>query len=198
MSSLPVFKGWRSRGYLPHFEGGIIPQAITFRLADSLPAEKLTQWREELAHLPKNREDVEYRQRLEEYLDRGTGCAWLRRVDIAGLVENALFHFDEERYRLHAWVVMPNHVHVLFTPEEDHSLSAILHSWKSFTSQRANRLLERRGDFWQAEYYDRFIRDEPHFQAAVDYIEDNPVKAGIGATREEWPFSSARLRPAVR
>jgi REP element-mobilizing transposase RayT len=110
------------------------------------------------------------------------------------MVEDALLHFDGERYRIHAWVIMPNHVHVLFTPYGAFMLEDILHSWKSFTAKKANRLLEMVGKFWQEEYFDRFIRDELHFSRALEYIEFNPVKAGLCLKSIDWRFTSARYR----
>ena len=107
------------------------------------------------------------------------------------MTERALLHFDEARYRLHAWVVMPNHVHVLITPFEGFTLSTILHSWKSYTAKEANRLLHRNGQFWQEEYFDRYIRTEEHYRRAVEYIESNPVMAGLCKKKEDWPFGSA-------
>jgi len=91
---------------------------------------------------------------------------------------------------------MPNHVHVLFTPTNTHSLADILHSWKSYTTHRANRILNCQGKLWQEESFDRYIRDERHFTAAVEYIEANPVKAGLCVRNEEWEFSSAARRKA--
>ncbi|MGO8789329.1 MAG: transposase [Terriglobia bacterium] len=88
---------------------------------------------------------------------------------------------------------MPNHVHALFTPMGGHGLSEILHSWKSYTSNEANRRLGRSGQFWFPEYYDRFIRDEGHFVDAVEYIEMNPVAAGLCLRPEDWPYGSARF-----
>src|ERR1700737_1809880 len=98
-------KGWHSRHYLPHFDSQDIVQFVTFRLADSLPAEALERLKavdrpETLRH---------------ELLDRGWGACWLNSESIAHLVEEAFLAFDGERYRLHAWTIMPNHVHVLFT-----------------------------------------------------------------------------------
>jgi REP element-mobilizing transposase RayT len=109
-------------------------------------------------------------------------------------VENALLFFDGERYRMHAWVVMPNHVHALFTPLNGLGLAEILRSWKSFTSKEANKLLGQTGHFWQCEYFDRFIRDAEHFDNVVRYIESNPVKAGLCHSPDDWPFGSARLK----
>jgi REP element-mobilizing transposase RayT len=183
---------WHSRGCLPHFEGGSIPQFVTFRLADSLPKQELLEWDEELRHWPTERRDAERRRRIEDYLDRGAGESLLRDARVARLVEGALLYFDGQRYRVHTWVVMPNHVHVLFTPLEGWALSRIVGSWKSFTAKQACRLLNRRGSFWQEDYFDRFIRNGQHFAKAKNYIELNPVVAGLCAAQEDWEFGSAR------
>jgi len=138
--------------------------------------------------------DDDERIRIERYLNRGIGPTWLADPQVAGVVEDALQFFDSRRYRLHAWVVMPNHVHVVITPHADVSVSGIVSSSKSFTAKRANALLERQGAFWQEDYFDRFIRDERHFEAALHYVEANPVVAGLCAMPEDWMFSSARHR----
>jgi len=186
--------GWYSRGYLPHFDGGPIAQTVTFRLCDSLPQSLLEGWREGLAHRPKKEAEVERRKRIEAYLDRGEGSSWMNDARIAGKVQEALLFFDGQRYCLQAWVVMPNHVHALLTPGEGRELGQILHSWKSFTSNECNKLLRRTGEFWQKESFDRYVRDERHYDNAVVYIENNPVKAGLCKKPEDWPWSSARLR----
>lgn len=191
MEHSAISPGWHSRGYLPHFEGGEIPQAITFRLAGSLPKEFLLRLESELAGLPQEVASREKHKKIEEFLESGAGIAWLGEPRVARLTERALLHFDEARYRLHAWVVMPNHVHVLITPFEGFTLSTILHSWKSYTAKEANRLLHRNGQFWQEEYFDRYIRTEEHYRRAVEYIESNPVMAGLCKKKEDWPFGSA-------
>jgi REP element-mobilizing transposase RayT len=133
------------------------------------------------------------RRRLEEYLDRGLGECWLRQPAIAKLTEGALRFFDGQRYGLAAWMVMPNHVHLLVdvwkTP-----LSELVKSWKSFVAREANKLLGRSGGFWEREYLDTVIEDEAHRQTAVRYIENNPVKAGLVLDARDWPWSSARFR----
>ena len=103
-------------------------------------------------------------------------------------------HFDGERYRLLAWCVMPNHVHALIETKEGFPLADVLHSWKSFTGSQANKFLNRRGEFWQREYLDRFVRNAEHYEAVVAYIEENPVKAGLAKFKTEWAWSSARFR----
>jgi REP element-mobilizing transposase RayT len=116
----------------------------------------------------------------------------MRQHEIAELVTNAIKFFANERYSLHAWVVMPNHVHAVVTPKDEHRLSDILHSWKSFTSKRANELLKRNGQrFWQSESYDHRVRNDEERARMVNYVENNPVRAGLCARSEEWQWSSA-------
>lgn len=77
---------------------------------------------------------------------------------------------------------------------EGHRLDRIIHSWKSFTAHRANRLLSRNGTFWAPEYFDRYMRDEQHLAATLAYIEGNPVKIGLCPEPVDWRYSSARHR----
>ncbi len=181
---------WHKRR-LPHFEGGSIPQGVTFRLADSLPRRMLTEIQNRITMMPEEKGRVEYRRHVNLLLDQGYGSQWLNNPDVAEITQNALRFFDGDRYCLHAWVVMPNHVHVLFTPAEGWTLSKILHSWKSHSAKEANKVIGRSGEFWQTEYFDRAIRDQQGFNAAVEYIEFNPVKAGLCELPREWRFSSA-------
>ena len=180
-------KGYYTRGYIPHFDQSGLVQGITFRLADALPAHVL----ESLEQDPKAGSDPARRAHIEAYLNAGHGACYLRHPDIAQIVEGALLHFDGERYRVMAWVIMPNHVHVLIEMMAGYRLGDIVHSWKSYTAKQANRLLKRSGRFWFREYYDRYIRDERHLVNAVAYIHNNPVQAGLVAVPEDWPFSSA-------
>lgn len=194
---------WYSRGYLPHFDMSGVTQTMTFRLADSMPESVLELWREELRHMPKEESDLERRKRIDAYLDQGHGSCYLKDERLAEIVQNALLYYDGQRYLLHAWVVMPNHVHTLFTPEGAWTLTQIAHTWKSYTANECNRVLTRRGEFWQRETFDRYIRNELHYKNAVKYIEDNPVKAGQCSKPEDWRWSSADLRaqaslPAVQ
>lgn len=182
--SLRLHKGWHTRGYLPHFDEQGAVQSITFRPADSLPRTLC----ERLAALA---DGVERRRRVEAAMDEGRGACLLRELENAAIVQAALQHFDGERYRLLAWVIMPNHVHVLMEQIERHRLGDVLHSWKSFTAKEINKRRRGTGTVWAADYFDRFIRDEEHFAAMVRYIEGNPVKAGLVATAAEWRFSSA-------
>ena len=182
---------WRSRGYLPHWEADETAQMIGFRLADSLPAALLERWKLELDQMPDDEATRERRKRIEAALDAGHGEAWLADPRVAERVENALLHFDGARYRLHAWVVMPNHLHVIATPLGSWTLANIVHSWKSFTAKEANAILSRSGPFWAREYFDRAIRDQVHHLNAVSYVEANPVQAGLCRRPADWKHSSA-------
>ena len=150
-------------------------------------------WKQELARELEQVEDS-LRWRIEAYLDRGCGACHLSDIRIANLVQNALLHFDGDRYRLFAWVLMPNHVHMLAAPCYANSLSDIMHSIKSYTAQEANKILEGKGRFWFEDYFDRYIRNAKHFENAVSYIESNPVRAGLCGSAGEWRFGSAWFR----
>jgi REP element-mobilizing transposase RayT len=186
--------GWHSRGYLPHFDGGEIAQTITMRLADSLPIEVLKRWIKELSTESERGGEAIARRRVERYLDQGFENCLLRDTRIAEMVQESLLHFDGERYRLSAWAVMPNHVHLLLTPINLWPLSKIMKLFKSYTSHEANRILDRRGQFWMEDYFDRYVRNARHFTNAIRYIESNPVKAGLSEAASDWRFSSARFR----
>ena len=86
---------------------------------------------------------------------------------------------------------MPNHVHVLIRLNEGASLSKVVQKWKGGTSIKINRSLGRKGPVWEADYYDRYIRDNEHLQDAMHYIHQNPVRAGLCKEATDWPFSSA-------
>ena len=183
--------GWHSRGYLPHFDGRAIPQFITFHLEGSMPKKVIQRWREELRSLKYEQERVVLQRRIEKYLDQGYGDAFLQLPQVARMIQDSLFKFDGIRYSLFAWVVMPNHVHSLMTRFEEYELSDILQSLKSFTSHEANKVLHRSGQFWIEDYFDRYIRNQKHFEKTIQYIENNPVKAGLCVKPGDWPFSSA-------
>jgi REP element-mobilizing transposase RayT len=191
-------KGWHSRGYLPHLDSPEETQSITFRLYDAVPARLIKQWKQELSW-HRNLPPLDPRvtallDRVAVYEDAGYGACFLRDARVAELVENALIYFDGIRYRLIAWCVMPNHVHGLIETFPHFSLGAVVHSWKSFTAKQANRILGRSGRFWMRDYFDRYIRDEDHLQDAINYIEQNPVKAGLVADAAAWKYSSAGRR----
>ena len=204
----PLRSGIHDRGYLPHVKRENAEYFVTFRLADSLPKEVLLRYERERAERLRslgesrrigrtaadNEKQIsrEFRQKVEHYLDQGAGACHLRRSEIAELVAGALKFFHQQRYLLHEWVVMPNHVHTMFWPMPNHLVSEILKSWKQFTSLRAKRILaSREGQFWQPESYDHWIRNDEARSRIAQYIRNNPVAAGLCARPEDWRWSSA-------
>ncbi len=193
----------RYGAYLPHWTQTGAMYAVTFHLADSLPAEVLEQWRMERDRIVQNAEAQRreltsheqkelirlYSDKVESYLNAGHGQCYLREAKIAEIVTKALNHFDGERYDLIAWAIMPNHVHAVLRPYQGFELAGLLHSWKSYTANKANELLGRSGLFWQSEYYDHLIRDQEDFVHQVNYVLSNPVKAGLA----DWPWVGAKM-----
>jgi REP element-mobilizing transposase RayT len=183
------FRGWNERGYLPHRDAPGLTQFVTFHLADSFPAALRSEWEA----LLKIEDDRERRLQLENYLDGGRGECHLRRADIAKLVEDAFRFHHAQWYDLIAWVVMPNHVHLLLKVG-DTSLSKIVKELKRYPAREANKILQRQGAFWTEDYFDTYMRDSGHELKTRRYIENNPVKALLAREPNEWPWSSARFR----
>jgi type I restriction enzyme R subunit/putative DNA methylase len=198
--------------HLPHRDEWHLVQMITFRLADSLPREKLHQLEAELGKfvISEDERDQRRRTQIEAWLDAGTGSCALRQPEMARVMEEGFLRADGERYRLLAWCVMPNHAHVLI--QQWAPLADIVRSWKAYSgrwasahaaqllpgrwgagSAKASSKTSRTFRFWQPGYWDRFMRNERHFSATIEYIHYNPVKAGLCAKPENWLGSSARF-----
>jgi len=109
------------------------------------------------------------------------------------MVEATFLYFHSDRYDLRAWVVMPNHVHVLFKTGEV-PMRRVVESWKKRSGRLANVSLERKGPFWAADYWDTYMRNSDQEKRAIRYIENNPVKAGLVSCPKAWHSSSARFR----
>ena len=136
------FRGWHQRGFLPHFDAPGVTQFVTFQLHDSFPVAR----RPELEAILKEHDESTRRRKLEAWLDRGHGDCWLRRRDVAELVEKILLETDGCDYRMQAWIVMPNHIH-LVVDVWDVPLVKLINNWKGKASREANKLLGRRGQF---------------------------------------------------
>lgn len=203
-----LVSGLHARGALPHLKREGASYFVTFRLAGTLPREVLLQLKREREAilqqaLSQNRpltwhEQRQlfdwYAERVDGYLDAGHGECWLKRPAVAALVTGALRFFEGQRYTLHAWVVMPNHVHAVLHPTSPHTLSSILKSWKGYTALQANRLLNRTGTtFWQNESYDHCCRDDEDRARCCAYTTLNPVTAQLCSRPEDWPWSSAHV-----
>jgi len=126
------------------------------------------------------------------------GSCVLGKAEVAEIVQKALLFFENRRYWLRAWCIMPNHVHTVVAPLWGHTLSQIMHSWKSFTAKEINRLLGRRGVLWERESFDHLIRSVESLEHLVQYTIENPAAAGLCKRPDDWVFSScgAGFQPA--
>jgi putative transposase len=198
------------RRHLPHFQPPGATLFVTFRLAGSIPAEVMRQLLVEaegveavLAGIsnPQERAQRAYLEQRRLFgkwdaaLDTAdNGPFWLRDSRVANLVAESIHYRTGRVYDLEAFCVMPNHVHLVYTPlikeeEKYYAMSAIMHSLKLYTGRRANLLLEREGDFWQHENYDHVVRDEAERQRIILYVVNNPVKVGLVHHWQEWPWT---------
>jgi REP element-mobilizing transposase RayT len=172
------------RRRLPHFQPDHGSVFITWRLFGSPPPPP-----------PSDRIGLDFVRYDRDLETVRRGPFWLRISLIATVVRNALLHAEQEqgRYDLCAWVIMPNHIHLLVTPFV--SLRVITQGLKGFTARRANQILRRQHQpFWQDESFDHWIRDEYEFQRVLRYIEENPVKAGLVRKPVQWRWSSIHDR----
>ena len=175
------------RGNLPHLYKENCTYFVTFGLIDAVPGHIRRKRRLEADDEP---------EIIAKELDPNPsiGSCLLKDPKAASIVEDALLHFQGERYALSAWCVMPNHVHAVVTPFSGFSLPEILHSWKSFSAHEINGLLGSSGPVWERESFDHLVRNEKAFDKFASYTENNPVTAGLCELPEDWAFSSARLR----
>lgn len=202
---------------LPHFLPKGYAFFVTFRLANTIPKnvydEIKTRYNSEIKRIMgydndkkkyeayKNLQNYVFRK-YESILDKADfGRDWLRNEKIAKIVENAFYFNNKKKYDLIAFTIMPNHVHIILKPYEDEQkanktgksekyvLTKIVGNIKSFTANKANEELKRKGSFWHNESYDHVIRDEKELRAFTEYILNNPVKAGLCNSTEEWRWS---------
>jgi putative transposase len=166
-----------------------ITQLVTFRLTDSFPKSLQSEWE----HLFKIEDERKRRTQLETYLDKGRGESHLRREDVAQTVDLTIRFFRPERYDLKAWVVMPNHVHVVFKVNMT-TWSRIVESWQEESAFWFERRFCFKKPFWESDCWRTVIRDAKHELTAIRYVENNPVKAGLVTDSKEWPWSSSRQR----
>jgi REP element-mobilizing transposase RayT len=172
--------------------GAGLVQHVILHLSDSMPVKALERMRREVARLPGEESKRELAEKIEAWSDAGHGCCALRQAAHAGKLRDTLLHFHEIRYRLFAWVIMPNHVHVLFETFPEWTLDGVVNGWKKCSATEIlmdHQPLPR--PLWQREFWDRYTRNLRHFRKTVDYIHQNPVKAGLVSRAEDWPWSTA-------
>ena len=212
------------RRRLPHQDVEGHPIFITGCLDGSLSANgfsRIEKYREQLDTRPEPDEITlqqweERKQKLlfafvDNLLDHESAVRHLEDDAQAEIVQNAFLHFANERYKLLAFVVMPSHHHWLFLPDESWAIEAvrrsrdssdrqktpreiIVHSIQSYTATMCNRVRKSTGAYWQHETFDHWARDEAETLRIIDYIEQNPVKAGLVSSAADYLFSSARIR----
>ncbi len=190
----------RQGAYLPHWTKAGATYAVRFRLADSVPQNVLRQWKEEkkeiaLQAAKENRTLTKNEQRrlhelssekIEQYLQVGYGACHLKHDNVAEIVAMSLRKHHEDHYRLYAWCIMPNHVHVVLEPLGKWQLQNILETWKGVSARKINRLLKRTGTLWQQECFDHLIRNDWDFHHAIEYTWKNPEEAGLKNWKWRW------------
>ncbi|MFM8887680.1 MAG: transposase, partial [Chthoniobacterales bacterium] len=186
MDASPFFNSYAethvAAANLPHWRQNGVLYFVTFRLADSLPSEKIQslQLEREIwlrAHAPPltPAEEKEFWKlfgaRTQQLLDAGHGSCRLAKPGIRSIVDDSLRHFDGQRYELGRFAIAANHVHVLVRPLPGHELSQIVQAWKSYTARRINAALGRKGPVWQKESYDHIVRNASALWHIERYIE---------------------------
>ena len=222
MSSDGVFR----RRHLPHWDVDSAPVFVTACLEGSISAQGLSRVRRYRRELdarsrPANLGQSEWermKQKLifkfvDDLLDHQSPVTHLLDLRQANIVYDAFLHFAGERYALLAFVVMPSHHHWLFLPNEDWAQAQdrrlretramrrtpremISHSVQSYTARMCNRVRGSSGSYWQTETFDHWARDDAETLRIIEYIENNPVKAGLVERPSEWRWSSAHVRAA--
>ena len=192
MTTLPKMESnIRKRRTLPHLESPNAIYFVTYRLADSLPRTAIPPAYLEIRS--DTNKKLRLSQRMEKILDAGAGDCHLSQPRIAAIIAESLKHLEEVRYHLIAWCIMPNHIHVVAQPLAEWNLEKIIHTWKSYTANQANKALNRTGEFWQREYYDHVVRDNEDLERIVRHVSENPQKANL----KNWPYVWIRETPRV-
>lgn len=180
------------RRNLPHWQQADVPVFVTWRLADSIPETLLRPWLERraawLATHPRPwsaEHEAEYARRftadIQHWLDAGHGSRALSDPAVRAELVDVLHAGEPDKVELLDYVIMPNHVHALFTPRAGVELAAMMKIWKGVSARRINRRIRATGTLWHPEYWDRLIRDEEHLKKARRHIAENPAKTGLQA-----------------
>lgn len=166
---------------LPHWAQGDAVQFITFRLADSLPQDKLDEYRDlrkqlyyENDNYTRTGQIQQMIDKIDLWLDRGSGESLLQDAAVRDIIVKALDFWNNERYELLAYVIMPNHVHILLIPSSNDDIYSTIQFLKRFTAVNINRYLKRRGSVWESDIFDRMPRDNEEYNHYLEYIIDNP------------------------
>lgn len=179
--------GFYKHGNLPHLDVADGIQFVTFVLADAAPRFQMR--RNSLGMGMRSRDESILNDRI---LDQGKGSCILRIPEIANSVLRSVLLNDGTSHELIAWVIMPNHVHLLLAQRKGQRLGSIVKQIKAGATRNIHKLLPGFGPIWQRGYFDRMMRSPEHLRKTVTYIHRNPVKAGLVSCPREWQFSSYR------
>lgn len=181
---------------IPRREVNLSTYFVTFRLAGALPTQKLIELQEkrdeELRILfnrnkevhPITQEEIDtihksFNKNVECYLDSGHGSCVFKNHKVAEFMRDCLLHFHDQRYSIHAWCIMPNHVHCIVQPYQGYPLNSILKSWKSFSTKQINTILGWSGKLWQSEGYEHTLNNNNEYDRATEYILTNPERVHL-------------------
>ena len=196
-STLTAYSG----NSLPHWEAEAVVYHVSFRLVDSIPQARLRQWINERKTLLENakianrilsidevnRLQYLYGEHVEKYLDAGYGSCLLRQEAAAQIVKDSLEYYNKQKYLLHAWCIMPNHLHVIFQLLASYRQREVLFGWKSYTAHAINKALNRSGTLWQSDCYNHIIRTEREYYNQMWYVWNNPKY--LPAEEKKWRWS---------
>ena len=182
---------------LPHIYIPKHTYFITFRVKGSLPISKLKElflWMEEqkppMNRVEKYKMDSIFFSKYDELLNDNKKINYLKNPKLASVVAGLIHSYDKKEYNLIAYSIMPNHVHLVISLlENSKSLDKIMQNIKRISAFKINRILGKRGTFWQSESYDHIVRDEEELQKIIQYTLLNPVKAGLVDNWEDWKFN---------
>ncbi|HCA80877.1 MAG TPA: hypothetical protein DEP53_14205 [Bacteroidetes bacterium] len=198
------------RRHLPHYQPLDAEYHVVFRLAGSLPIEVVERLREEreaerkriqttksenVRRADQRKLDAAYFMNFDKLLDNPhSGPRWLTDKRVASLVAEAIHYRDNKEYDLYAFTIMLNHDHVVFATVRradcpTHSVTQILQKLKWNTALKSNKILNRSGAFWQSESYDHVIRTDEELERTIWYVLNNPVKARLAGSWEQWPWT---------
>jgi putative transposase len=193
---------------LPHLHSHDYPIFITWREAFTIPASIKQDIEKEITAYRKTHEsdnltahDLKSKLEKRRFVFYDNVLAYnpelpshLGNHDVAEIVSNAIEYYNNQRYNLISYCIMPNHVHLIIVPLDDgkgekYSLASIMHSIKRFSAYKINKLMKKAGAFWQREFYDRVIRSDAELANCINYILNNPVKAGWVDNWKDWRFT---------
>jgi len=210
--------------HLPHYQPIGYAYFVTTRLSGTIPKHLYDKYKDEYVAKLKNISELkslkektklyhklnkEHFLEMEKILDSCSyGNVWLGNKKVAEIIKKTFHFYDDKRYNLICYTIMPNHIHLIFFPliesynnflqvhikkkkTEDtfYFVTKIIQDIKKYSAKESNKILKRSGKFWQSESYDHVIRNKTELLSTVEYVLNNPVKAGLCENREDWKWN---------